>query len=197
MHILRAGDHRVMPWKNGGGSTTEIAVSPAGAGLETFDWRLSMAGVVEDGPFSVFPGIERTLALLEGGGVVLAVADDPPVRLERQGEMASFPGDAPTRAHLPAGPIRDLNVMTRRGRFTHRLAHRLPGSLQEIAPEADLTVLLARGALTIGGGGTAVRLDTDDAVLLEPGDPPLALGAEAAFFVVTLRAAPGIGKKAL
>ena len=61
MRILRAPDYRVMPWKNGGGTTTEVAVSPEGAGLDHFDWRISMARVEQDGPFSTFPGIDRTL----------------------------------------------------------------------------------------------------------------------------------------
>ncbi len=51
MQILRASDHRVMPWKNGGGSTTEIAVFPIDSGLDAFDWRVSMATVAADGPF--------------------------------------------------------------------------------------------------------------------------------------------------
>ena len=55
MRILRASDHRVMLWKNGGGSTTEIAVFPPGAGIGAFDWRVSMASVVGDGAFSAFP----------------------------------------------------------------------------------------------------------------------------------------------
>ncbi|MDP1908248.1 MAG: HutD family protein, partial [Hyphomicrobium sp.] len=43
MRILRAKDYRRMPWKNGGGETTEIAISPEGAALDSFDWRVSMA----------------------------------------------------------------------------------------------------------------------------------------------------------
>jgi len=61
MKILRSADHKRMPWKNGGGETVEIAISPQGAGLADFDWRVSMATVASDGPFSVFPGIDRTL----------------------------------------------------------------------------------------------------------------------------------------
>ena len=56
----------VMPWKNGGGTTIEIAVSPHGAGLDDFDWRVSMAHVASHGPFSLFPNIDRTLAVLSG-----------------------------------------------------------------------------------------------------------------------------------
>jgi uncharacterized protein len=52
MNIIRARDCRVMPWKNRRGSTTEIAVGSAGASLDAFDWRISMAHVAADGPFS-------------------------------------------------------------------------------------------------------------------------------------------------
>ncbi|MBV9975040.1 MAG: HutD family protein, partial [Hyphomicrobiales bacterium] len=61
MRVLRAGQHRRMPWKNGGGETTEIIASPEGAGLDEFDWRISMARVATDGPFSRFAGVDRTL----------------------------------------------------------------------------------------------------------------------------------------
>jgi environmental stress-induced protein Ves len=33
------------PWKNGGGSTTQIAVFPPDAGFEEFDWRVSLATI--------------------------------------------------------------------------------------------------------------------------------------------------------
>ena len=52
-----------MPWKNGGGVTSELARSPQ---ADEFDWRLSVAEVATDGPFSQFPGIDRLLVLLSG-----------------------------------------------------------------------------------------------------------------------------------
>ena len=63
-----------MPWKNGQGETVEIARSPDGEGLDDFDWRVSVAPVVADGAFSMFPGIERTIAVIEGSGMALDVA---------------------------------------------------------------------------------------------------------------------------
>ena len=74
MRILRASTYRRMPWKNGGGETTEIAVSPEGAGLDDFAWRISMARVDGDGPFSAFAGVDRTLSILEGEGLRLEIA---------------------------------------------------------------------------------------------------------------------------
>ncbi len=70
--VLSPADYRRMPWKNGGGHTTEIAAFPAGAGLASFVWRVSIADVLQDGPFSPFPGIDRTLVLLEGEGMRLS-----------------------------------------------------------------------------------------------------------------------------
>ena len=64
MKILRPADYRSMPWKNGAGTTIEIAVFPEQAGLDDFVWRVSRAQVVADGGFSHFAGIDRSLALL-------------------------------------------------------------------------------------------------------------------------------------
>ncbi|HEY3949962.1 HutD family protein, partial [Phenylobacterium sp.] len=50
--LLRAADRAPQPWKNGGGLTWPVAVSPEGAGLDGFDWRLSLALVESGGPFS-------------------------------------------------------------------------------------------------------------------------------------------------
>ncbi|OHV59736.1 HutD-family protein [Mesorhizobium sp. LCM 4577] len=162
MRILRAADYRVMPWKNGGGTTTEIAVSPDGAGLDDFDWRVSMARVETSGPFSSFAGIDRTLTVLEGDGVILAIAGQPPTRLTTASVPLAFPGDAPTNAALIGGPITDLNVMTRRGRMAHEVERRPFSDEIRIAPRADTTLVLA-----VGAGAT---LFTDDAPSLEPLD---------------------------
>jgi environmental stress-induced protein Ves len=64
--VVCASECRTTAWKNGGGSTTEIAVAPMGASLDDFDWRVSMARVASDGPFSEFAGIDRTLDILKG-----------------------------------------------------------------------------------------------------------------------------------
>ena len=108
-----------MPWKNGRGETVEIAVFPPGATVDTFDWRISMATVSEDGPFSVFPGIDRTLSILEGQGMELLLEGRAPVLLTQNSAPHPFPADAATNATLVDGTITDLNVMTRRGRFSH------------------------------------------------------------------------------
>ncbi|WP_027168028.1 HutD family protein [Mesorhizobium sp. WSM3224] len=162
MRILRAAGYRVMPWKNGGGTTTEIAVSPDGAGLDDFDWRVSMARVETSGPFSSFAGIDRTLSVLEGEGIVLDIAGRPPARLTAASVPLAFPGDVPTGAALIGGPITDLNVMTRRGRMAHKVERRVFSGEFRLTPQAEITLVLA-----VDGD---VTLSTDDAPSLGPLD---------------------------
>ena len=64
-----------MPWRNGLGTTTEIAAEPSADGR--FHWRLSIADVAQSGPFSSFEGYDRTIAVVAGAGMRLAVAGQP------------------------------------------------------------------------------------------------------------------------
>ena len=110
-----------MPWMNGGGETIEIAVWPQGAGLASFDWRVSMARVTQPGPFSSFTGVDRTLAILDGAGLTLAVAGRHPVELTAASPGYTFPADLPVTATLADGPVLALNAMTRRDKVRHAL----------------------------------------------------------------------------
>ncbi len=175
MRILRAAEYRSMPWKNGGGVTTEIAVSPVGAGLDDFDWRVSMARVESGGPFSQFAGVDRTLAVLEGEGLVLDLAGRPPTEVTSASAPLFFPADVPTQASLIAGPITDLNVMTRRARMTHGVERLMILTPLEVRAEADTTLILClEGNVNVSGAGSA-RIGPLDAVLLEPGASGLRL----------------------
>jgi hypothetical protein len=166
VRLIRAGDCKTTPWKNGGGSTTEIAVSPAGASLEAFDWRVSMARVASDGPFSDFPGIDRTLAVVKGGGLVLTIGDDAAVTLSCGVGPVSFSGDTPTSACLTAGEIVDLNVMTRRARFRHRLLRIDQPTSCDFGGDDIAIVLSLDGTATVNCGRDSVTLACGDAALI-------------------------------
>jgi uncharacterized protein len=109
--ILHSSDYQRMPWKNGGGTTTEIwkAISPDGEML----WRLSIADVASDGPFSEFPGVDRWIMLIEGDGMELTI-DGQVRRIADPFEPLAFSGDARTDCRLLARPIRDFNLMMAR-----------------------------------------------------------------------------------
>ena len=164
---LLAANHRRMPWKNGRGETTEIAVWPEGAGLQDFGWRLSMAGVSEHGAFSAFPGIDRTLAVLSGGGIELEVEGRGRHRVTQGTEPLAFPGDVAATAHLLVGPITDLNLMTRRGAYVHQLRH-----ATDPAPlgHPDWLVMLATADVTVRIAGQEVVLAPLDALLCDGDD---------------------------
>lgn len=108
---LTPADYRTQPWKNGRGTTTELLhlTDPAGSTL----LRLSRASVVEDGPFSLFPGIDRNLTVLTGAGFRLTGSGldlrcDPLIPV-------AFPGDVQVRAtETNSRPSDDFNVMTAR-----------------------------------------------------------------------------------
>ncbi|WFS00591.1 HutD family protein [Rhizobium tumorigenes] len=115
MIVLRLNDYKRMPWKNGGGETLEIAVFASAASNADFDWRISMATVASDGPFSCFPGIDRILTVIDGDAIELSVEGRAPAMLDQNTAPYGFPGDTVTSGRLRRGPIADLNVMARRG----------------------------------------------------------------------------------
>lgn len=102
----------VSPWRNGGGETREIISYPPGR--SDFDWRISIATIAQDGPFSAFPGIDRSITLLSGDGVYLQALPDIDHALTVTGEPFSFSGDIALSARLAGGVTTDFNVMTRR-----------------------------------------------------------------------------------
>ncbi|MDV4153908.1 HutD/Ves family protein [Rhizobium brockwellii] len=168
MRVLRAGDHKRMPWKNGKGQTVEIAVCPPDASINDFDWRISMATVAEDGPFSIFPGIDRTLAILDGKGMVLDVAGSTPVLLTMASDPLAFPADIPVAARLEDGEITDLNVMTRRDGLTHTLIRiDVDGSKTVPLPPSTCLFLCHRGTLSFWRDGETGALAAGDALLIE------------------------------
>jgi environmental stress-induced protein Ves len=118
--LLRAGLRTAVPWKNGGGLTREVVAVPDGAALGEFDWRVSTAEVRTTGPFSIFPGVQRTLCVLEGM-LALEVEGARAVRLGAASAPYVFSGDVPAHASPGAEGVVDLNVMTRRARFAARV----------------------------------------------------------------------------
>jgi environmental stress-induced protein Ves len=117
MEIIRFAEVRTEPWRNGGGVTRELASHPKAASAQdgAWDWRVSIADISKAGDFSVFPGMERVLTVIDGELLLLTVdgAEHP---LEKYRPFR-FSGEASTHGALPTGDIRDLNVITRTGTF--------------------------------------------------------------------------------
>ncbi|MEO9078582.1 MAG: HutD family protein [Rhodanobacter sp.] len=114
--IIRLQDRPSQPWKNGLGRTRELAIYPSAASSDDFLWRVSIAEVDSDAPFSVFPGIDRQIALLDGDGFTMTLDDERTHALTRPLVPFGFPGEAEVRITLTGGRTRDFNLMIRRNR---------------------------------------------------------------------------------
>jgi environmental stress-induced protein Ves len=166
MQIIRAQDGRRMRWKDGGGETVEIAISPQGADLDSFEWRISTAEVATSGPFSTFPGVDRTLIVLSDAAMDLTVAGRPPIRLTRDSAPYAFPGDAACAAQLVDGPVRDFNVMSRRACMTHLVERRTLDRLTYVSKRSDwLALYMISGKAFADDGSKRLFMNAGDTLL--------------------------------
>ncbi len=103
------------PWRNGGGVTRELLAWPS-----PDDWllRVSVADISASGPFSVYPGIDRWFAVLEGDAVRLDTAGAESRELTAvQPDLYPFSGDVATHCTLLGTQTRDFNLMAERARL--------------------------------------------------------------------------------
>jgi environmental stress-induced protein Ves len=177
--LIRGADLVAAPWKNGGGVTREVGAFPAGAGLDAFVWRVSIADVAQAGPFSRFAGIDRTLVLLSGAGMLLDETDDTGVHavkthaLTQRLDVAQFAGEAQIDARLVDGATRDFNLMVRRGAAVGE-TEVWRGDTQR-ALSADVVLLFCASgsvSVTLGGEAQSQALEADDTLRI---DTPSAL----------------------
>ncbi|ABE54368.1 protein of unknown function DUF886 [Shewanella denitrificans OS217] len=120
MQIIPPNDFKRLPWKNGKGETIELAINEGGT-MADFDWRISMAKVTEDGPFSDFSGYQRQLLLLEGVGITLKHQNHDGRHqyqtLATPLAVANFDGGLMTSGVLINGPISDFNLIVKAAKY--------------------------------------------------------------------------------
>jgi len=127
---------KTIPWKNGLGHTTELAIN-SGGNLDDFDWRLSIASVVNDGDFSNFSGYQRHLVLIEGEGLILDHDNGDVDELANLLDVARFDGGSKTCGRLFNGPIKDFNIMTNNDSFTAEVNCYVKRHSADISLQAD------------------------------------------------------------
>ncbi|MGA0080381.1 MAG: HutD family protein [Ilumatobacteraceae bacterium] len=157
MKIQRNSEHVAMPWANGRGTSYEIA-SDRGSD-DQWSWRLAMAPVNEDGPFSRIDCVNRSLVVVEGAGMVLSV-DRKKLQCAPL-QVVQFRGEAVTDAILLDGPITDINLMIRRNDADGelRIVHQ-PGAL------ASASIIVAvNGPARVQCDETLTMLERHDAML--------------------------------
>ncbi len=161
--VIRLSGIQPQAWKNGGGRTRELWRVPSVGALTL---RISVADVGASGPFSIFPGLDRSISVLSGEGF----------RLDGQGFTATvlpggdpfeFRGDVPVECTLLDGPVRDVNVMWARGGARWCPARRREGCLAG----GGFLVALGDGVVVgMAGRGVEQHLSAGDTVIVEPGE---------------------------
>ena len=187
--LLRRADYRRMRWKNGQGWTTEILREPD---REAFDWRLSIAEIESNAPFSAFAGVDRSLLLLEGNGMELRVGGAAPQLLNTRGQIVRFAGETAVEARLLDGPTRDFNVMTRREACTHQAWYRpLVGPIVlDAGPGVAWVAHLAAGHARRQHVADAPALEAGDTLLVrhDPARPRVVLSGGGEIVLVRIEA---------
>ena len=143
-------------WKNGGGSTREIVCSPQRSGLDSFDWRISIATIAQSGPFSVFAGVDRNIMLLQGDGVRLHGASGIDHPHDTAALPFAFPGDVALECTLLGLASTDFNVMTRRGRAQAKV--QVHQQCARLTPTASGLLLALQGGWSLSDGSAATEI---------------------------------------
>ncbi|MCU8017972.1 HutD family protein [Shewanella sp. SM72] len=158
IQLIRYQDCPSTLWKNGGGSTKQLLISPINAEFTEFDYRISIASISSNGPFSSFIGIDRQLVILKGDGVELSINSHERTkqinglgagekisgntdtteykRLTPTDSPFCFTGETSITSQLLGSDVIDFNVMTKRGAFK---AHTQRLSFDDIFIEEQIT----------------------------------------------------------
>jgi environmental stress-induced protein Ves len=168
--LIPANEYRRERWKNGLGWTREIAREPAAG--DAWNWRMSIAEVEKDGPFSAFPGCDRELVLVSGEGMRLKFEDGDSVTLTPPHSRHRFAGERPLVAELLGGPTHDFNVMWRRNAVDVAVLHRPLVGAMVFFPESGVTwfVYLLSGQAMFKDQPVPMRLATGDSAMIQAVD---------------------------
>lgn len=159
-HIHHPADFTTTPWKNGGGITHEIARLD---GPNGWLWRLSIAEVASNGPFSRFDGYARILTVIKGAGITLQGPKGALNALPLQ--PVAFDGATAIDGRLMDGPLHDLNLIYDPRRIAGQverlptpcdLPHHGPDLIGILALSPGVTVdaeALPTGSFALGQGG--------------------------------------------
>jgi uncharacterized protein len=178
MQILTRSGFRRQPWKNGQGTTWEIARSPSEG---DFVWRLSLAEISTSCPFSSFEAVERTILRVGGGPMTLRFDDGRTRRLEPLFAAFKFRGESHVWCELGESAAHDLNLMVRdSGARYETETLRFEESLSLVSRSGE-TVLAFLGSSAVVSGVSSspiclaawdvIRLDGEESALIQVAGP--------------------------
>lgn len=109
--LKRADTLTASRWRNGAGSTVELFSGPD---AEAPDWRLSIARIAAEAPYSDFAGYARGQVLLAGGPLTLWQDSAILAQLDAPADRVQFDGAIALRAR-PETPASVANTFARSG----------------------------------------------------------------------------------
>lgn len=199
--VIPAYEYRRERWRNQFGWTREIVrmrLSPDGRDEavtgDDWDWRLSIAEIERDAPFSAFPGIERELVLLSGNGVRLRFDDGQAHELLPPHDKLRFAGERAVHGELIDGPTHDFNLMWRRDRVSAELWHRpLVGPMVIfVDPRTTWAVHVLAGQAHFSADSGLAPLAAGDTAILSAGDERLRQVLDGGGEVLLIRISPQV-----
>lgn len=173
--VISADAYRRVPWRNGAGWTRDIATGPGrddDNASSPWWWRLSIAEIDCDAPFSTFHGIDRECLLLRGEGMGLETQGEAPMPVMPPFGRRRFAGERPVQARLVDGPVQVLNLMWQRTRLEAATWHRpLVGSMLVFVDPGDCWIIHAlAGSAQIDDGDITATMSAGDTAVLAAGD---------------------------
>lgn len=156
--LLDPASYLRTPWKNGGGTTVDIAYL-------SDVWRFGRTPIVKPGPFSDYTGFDRVQVLVSGSGLVLETPTGE-IDVRQPFRPVRFLGETPIVSRLEAGPVEVVNLIGRRARVKIDIAvldegrtfHLEPGTHFAYTPHGDATVAV-QGSERKLAADQALRLD--------------------------------------
>ncbi|PKM20499.1 MAG: hypothetical protein CVV11_03050 [Gammaproteobacteria bacterium HGW-Gammaproteobacteria-15] len=164
IYVITPEQWQTQRWQNGGGITHQLCRQDDGQGLL---WRLSIAEVASDGPFSRFDNIDRIILLLTGEGFCLHGVGDNLQLLDTPLTPFAFAGETTIHCSLVNGAVRDFNLMTRRGAVQAQLQVLTIGSAVQTLPLSPQTLIyIASGSVNAVLGARHITLEAQHTLSL-------------------------------
>jgi len=142
IELLEKENLKTVPWKNGLGLTSEIAIFPKAADFHDgdFEWRVSCAQVSAPNRFSQFIGYDRALTIVRGDGLILNGENLLPRAVQY------FSGSDKVDCQMIGSPVLDLGIIYKKGEYTVELQHDFHRTLNRAGhKEAEVEIKVAQG----------------------------------------------------
>ena len=178
--LLDPASYLRTPWKNGGGTTVDIAYSGD-------VWRFGRTPIVKAGPFSDYTGFDRVQVLVSGSGLVLETPEGE-IDVRQPFRPVHFTGETPIVSRLEAGPVEVVNLIGDRARV----------KVDIVILDEDRTLLLRpgthiayspHGEATVAVEGDERSLASDHALRLDIAGPTRLSGRVGCLLVGSITAA--------